>query len=451
MSLSGKEQPIIAAMASVEVEQAVLCQIMTHETAWSIYESLGIVPAVFSRGAHRHLVKIAQELSIEGVRIDPVVCRHRGGDVLAIDACLNVGFARPSEQNTRYMLSKLRELARARDVYHASQDLEYRLGKEGADHGKLIETHLEKLNKLMEFDIEGGEGLQDALSQHDSLVELANSRNSQQRVWMGVLALDKIIDGLSPGEVLGIAARPGIGKTVWMGRYIRAVMDNDVGALMFSLEMPTGQIITRLIQPEWEWSREEALAAVRNGHLSKEKYGDVFSGLRICDRAGLSVSQMEAMTKRAQANHKFGLVLIDHLGLVGGHTNLRPYERISISAKEVKDLAKRCGVAIVLAMQVSRDAGGDGSIPLTLSSTRDSGVTEEVCDYLIGLHRPERSATVDENVREQFANVIIARVLKNRHGDVGAEVAIHVNPKTLQWVERADLRSPRSKRPNFSG
>ena len=438
------------AMARISFEQAVICQIMTHEQGWSIYESIGITADVFSRGHHRRLIMIAKTLAEEGVRIDPVICRHRGGDVMTIDACLSAGFSKPSEENSQYMLSKLRELSRAREVYRASQDFEWKLGQDNADPGKLVESHLEKLKSLMELGQGDGDGLQDASSQHQSLVDLANSRNSQQRVWMGVLALDQIIDGLSPGEVLGIAARPGIGKTIWMGRYIRAVMDNDIGALMFSLEMPTGQIITRLVQPEWDWSRDEALAAVRNGNLTPEMYQKVFSGLRICDSAGLSVAQMEAMTKQAKAKQNFGLVLIDHLGLVGGHSNLRPYERVSISAKEVKDLAKRCEVAVVLAMQVSRDAGGDGSIPLTLSSTRDSGVTEEICDYLIGLHRPERSTTMDEDIKEEFANVIIARVLKNRHGAVGAEVAIHVNPRTLEWMERADLKAPRYRRQQFS-
>jgi replicative DNA helicase len=236
-----------------------------------------------------------------------------------------------------------------------------------------------------------------------------------------------------------------------MGRYMRAVMDYEIPTLMFSLEMPTAQIVTRLIQPEWNWSRTKALDTMTNGGLSLDQYRETFKHLHICDRAGLSVSEMEATTLRLKKQHKIGLVLIDHLGLVGGHTNLRPYERVSMNSKEIKDLAKRCEVPVVLAMQVSREAGGNGSIPLTLTSTRDSGVTEEVVDYLVGLHRPDRNTTLSPIEKQDFADVVMARVLKNRHGAVGAECAVHIDPETLVWTERSDLRSPIRRRVEARG
>jgi len=216
--------------------------------------------------------------------------------------------------------------------------------------------------------------------------------------------------------------------------------------------MPTAQIATRLSQANWGWSRKATLEAANKEDTSfAQEYREKFNKLHICDRAGLSVAEMEAITARLKSQQDVGLVLIDHLGLVGGHHDLRPYERVSINSQEVKNLAKRCNVPVVLAMQVSRDAGGDGSIPLTLSSTRDSGVTEEVVDYLVGLHRPDRSTSLTMEQKVEFENVVVARILKNRHGSVGNEAAVHINPETLEWTERTGLSSPTVRRQTYRG
>ena len=53
-----EDNALVVAMASIEFEQAVICQIMTHEQGWSIYESIGITADVFSRGHHRRLIMI---------------------------------------------------------------------------------------------------------------------------------------------------------------------------------------------------------------------------------------------------------------------------------------------------------------------------------------------------------------------------------------------------------
>jgi replicative DNA helicase len=354
---------------------------------------------------------------------------------------------RVNEENAAWMLGQLRELARARRIYYEAQNLEQRLAEDrsGVTAQSIVGEHLAAVEEIVR-ESTGGGIVMDADAQHAAATALAAERTSSRRVWLGLQELDTVINGLSSGEVLGLAARPGIGKTLWMGRYMRSVMDYEIPALMFSLEMPTAQIVTRLVQPEWKLSRTKALDAMSNSTLTAEQYRETFSRLHICDRAGLSVAEMEATTMRVKKQHDIGLVLIDHLGLVGGHNDLRPYERTSYNSREIKDLAKRCEVPVVLALQVSRDAGGDGSIPLSLSSTRDSGVTEEVVDYLVGLHRPERSSALSLTQRCEFKDVVMARVLKNRHGAVGGEAAVHIDPETLVWTERTDLRSPDVRR-----
>ena len=429
----------IEALTNVEFEKCVLGQILVYD-AWQLYASMGIGPDDFWKEEHKGIIKAAEAVHASGVSPDPVLVRQRGGDTIAISNCMD-GCVKPREENAKWMLLQLRELNRARSIYYLTQSLDESLTKRGRSAQDIVAEHLEELDAVVQNTTDSNLVLS-VDEQFRAVQHLAKTRNTGRRVWLGLLALDTVIDGLSPGEILGLAARPGIGKTLWMGRYMHSVLEYDIPTLMFSLEMPTGQIVTRLLQPQFGWSRSDALENLANDKVTIESYREKFKDLHICDKAGLSVTEMEAITQRLKKTHDIGLVLIDHLGLVGGHENLRPYERTSTNSRQIKDLAKRCDVSVVLAVQVSREAGGDGSTPLTLSSTRDSGVTEEVVDYLVGLHRPERNLSMPIDQKAKFEDVVMARVLKNRHGSVGAECAVHINPLTLEWTERPNLYQP---------
>lgn len=420
-------------LTNPQLERCILGQIVVHD-AWQLYASMGIDPDDFHEAEHKKIVKLSKKLHGAGTSPDAVLLRQAGASVMAInDVQKDTVYVR--EENAKFMLGQLKDLSRARKIYYSTKQLETNLSQKQNTATELVEAHLKEIDRIVSESSEGSL-VMDAERQHQALKALSEARHGSQKVWLGLYAIDSVIDGLSSGEVLGLAARPGIGKTLWLSRYMQAVSEMETPVLMFSLEMPTGQIATRLAQSNWSWSRLDALDAVTNGKLDVETYKEKFHKVHICDRAGLPVSEMEAITSRLKKQHGVGLVLIDHLGLVGGHRNLRPYERVSINSQEIKNLAKRCEVPVVLAIQVSREAGGDGSIPLTLSSTRDSGVTEEVVDYLIGLHRPDRKHNISPEQRAGLENVVVARILKNRHGPVGDEAGVHIHPDTLEWTER---------------
>lgn len=423
----------LEALTDYGLESCILGQIVLYD-GWQLYGSMGIVPDDFHRETHQKLIVLAEKIYKSGTSPDAVLLRQAGGDVVTLSK-VQQDTVPVREDNARWMLTQLKDLARARKIYYANQTLESALSQKKDKPTTLVENHLQAISEIVK-DSTDGSAVMNADQQHQSLKELAESRQSRQGIWLGLLAIDRVIDCLSPGEILGLAARPGIGKTLWLSRYMQAVIENDIETLMFSLEMPTAQIATRLAQAQWGWSRYDTLEATSDGRLTAKDYREKFEKVHICDSAGLSVSEMEAITGRLKKQHNIGLVLIDHLGLVGGHRSLRPYERTSLNSQEIKNLAKRCEVPVVLAIQVSRDAGGDGSNPLTLSSTRDSGVTEEVVDYLIGLHRPDRNLSLSSEERMGLENVVIARILKNRHGQVGDEAAVHIHPETLEWTER---------------
>lgn len=262
-----------------------------------------------------------------------------------------------------------------------------------------------------------------------------------RRVLLDLDAIDEQIGGLRRGEVCGVMARPGLGKTLVLCHVAHAIAAH-AWHVLFSLEMPAAQIVARLQQRVYGLGRNQREAYSQAGKLDIASYRAAFQRLLIVETPGLSVAQMAALLRQMQApngplyGESLALVTIDHLGLIGGDRALTTYDRVSVQAREIKELAKTLSCAVLVAIQVNRDSGGDGSRELGLGSARDSGVVEEAMDYLIALRRLDRSLTLSPADRERYRDVLFAKVVKNRHGDAnGREVAYRLFPVGLRLEE----------------
>ena len=267
---------------------------------------------------------------------------------------------------------------------------------------------------------------------------------SGKRVELGLPQIDERMRGIRRGEVCGLLARPGIGKTLLMTHVSQWAAEFNTAHVFFSLEMPAAQIVARLQQRLYGMGRNQREEASRAGELDAERYRRAFQSLLIVDAVGLSVGQMEGLLRRIMdgpfKGQALGLVTIDHLGLIGGDRKLTTYDRVSVQAREIKELAKRFQCAVLLAVQVNREAGGDGSRELGLGSARDSGVVEEAMDYLIGARRLDRSLTLSSYDREKYRDVIFLKVVKNRHGETDTrETAYRFHPIGLRIEEDRHL------------
>jgi replicative DNA helicase len=156
------------------------------------------------------------------------------------------------------------------------------------------------------------------------------------------------------------------------------------------------------------------------------------------------VPQIATKLRQIQAGPLKGvplrLVTVDHLGLIGGDRRMSTYDRVSTQARELKELAKRFSVAVHVAIQVNREAGGDGSKELGLGAARDSGVIEEALDYLVAMRRLDRSQTLSAVERERYRDVLFCKVVKNRHGAPDREIAIRIDPVALSLREDSTVQ-----------
>jgi len=242
----------------------------------------------------------------------------------------------------------------------------------------------------------------------------------------GFVDLDKLTNGLHPGQMIIVAARPGIGKSTLAMDFARsAALVNRVPTAFFSLEMGKTELMMRLLSAE----AGVTLSAIRDGSMSDANYDKVLqaagekikgSPLFIDDSPNLTMMQIRSKARRLKQANGLGLVIIDYMQLLtsGKKVESRQIE-VSEFSRQVKLLAKELNVPIVALSQLnrgpeSRGSDREGSVakgrPM-LADLRESGSLEQDADVVILLYRED--AYREKTDRTGEADFIVA---KNRNG-----------------------------------
>ncbi|NPC53215.1 replicative DNA helicase, partial [Corallococcus exiguus] len=210
----------------------------------------------------------------------------------------------------------------------------------------------------------------------------------------GYIDLDNQLTGLHAGELIILAARPGVGKTSFaMNIAVHAALKENKAVGIFSLEMPADQLLMRLLAS----TARVDMKKLRGGRLSphdEEKFQEMAGALYnapiyIDDSGGLSPFDLRAKARRVkQKDPRLSLLVIDYLQLMHqkGKVESRQLEVAEIS-RALKQLAKELEVPIIALSQLSRKVEErKGGKPM-LSDLRESGSIEQDADVVMFIHR----------------------------------------------------------------
>ncbi|MGA0854270.1 MAG: replicative DNA helicase [Luteolibacter sp.] len=264
----------------------------------------------------------------------------------------------------------------------------------------------------------------------DQFQALLAGERGAQGISTGYEELDRMSNGLKPGEMFVIAARPSMGKTSLMMNIVEHVcIDQAKPSLVFSCEMSAFQIVQRLV-----FSRARfALSDLTRGY--KANKGDLTRIQRaatevaaarmfIDDTPGITINEVRAKARRKKRDEGLEFIAIDYLQLMRSRTkqaeNSREREIAEISAG-IKSLAKELQVPIVILAQLNRGpenrSGKSIGVP-RMSDLRESGSIEQDADMVGLLYR---SAYYAEDAEEKEAEAGKAELVlaKNRNGETG--------------------------------
>ena len=258
---------------------------------------------------------------------------------------------------------------------------------------------------------------------YSNLSEAASSGKKIPGLSTGLNDLDRYILGLNKGELILIAARPGMGKTsIALNIAMNVAKKSGKTVAVFSLELSREQLVSRLLAGEGLVPSQNLLT----GQLNSDEWKRIAAAaqvlsatdMRIDDNPMLSVSDMNAQCRRIS---NLGLVVIDYLQLMqsaGGDSRKYAGENrqqvVSDISRMLKIMAKELNVPVICLSQLSRASEGRPNKRPMLSDLRESGAIEQDADVVIGLYREGYY-----NAECEEPNVSEAIVLKNRKGQTG--------------------------------
>ncbi len=435
---------------AVELEEAVLGALMLEKDALTNVIDI-LKPQSFYKDAHSRIFHAIEQLFTRSEPVDILTVTQElkktgeldlvGGAYYITQLTNRVASAANAEFHARIVAQKFiqRELIRisTKTINDAYED--------GSDVFDLLDNAEKNLFSIVEGNIKKNYDKMSTLIRKaiDQIEITKNNKGNFSGVPSGLTALDRLTSGWQKSDLVIIAARPAMGKTALVLTMARnAAVDFNKPVAVFSLEMSSLQLVTRLIASESELSSEK----LKKGNLEDYEFQQLNDKIRklseaplfIDDTPGLSVFELRAKARRLKEQHKIELLVVDYLQLMtaGGEGKGNREQEIATISRSLKGLAKELEIPVIALSQLSRAVetrGGDKRPQL--SDLRESGAIEQDADMVMFIHRPEYyNITEDENGGSTLgvAELIIA---KHRNGPVDSAKTRYIG----QFTKFADL------------
>jgi replicative DNA helicase len=391
---------------ALDLEEAVLGAMMIDKKG--VDEVIDILqPDAFYKEAHKHIFEAIVQLFTDTQPIDLLTVSAQlkknakldivGGDFYLIQLTQKISSSAHIEFHSRIILQKFIQ----RSLIKISSEIIEESYDETTDVFDLLDKAESKLYEVTQGNIKrSSETAQSLVIQAKKRIEEIANKEGLSGVATGFEKLDKITSGWQPSDLIIIAARPGMGKTAFVLSMARNMaIDFNQPVAMFSLEMSSVQLITRLISSETGLSSEK----LRTGKLEKHEWEQLSvkvknlekAPLYIDDTPSLSIFDLRAKARRLSSQHGIKLIIVDYLQLMtaggggkGGSGNRE--QEISTISRNLKALAKELSVPVIALSQLSRavETRGSSKRPL-LSDLRESGAIEQDADIVSFIYRPE--------------------------------------------------------------
>ncbi len=420
----------------LDLEEAVLGAMMIDKKG--VDDVIDILQAdAFYKDAHKFIFEAIVQLFTDTQPIDLLTVSAQlkkngkldlaGGDFYLIQLTQKIASSAHIEFHSRIILQKFiqRSLIRiSSEIIEASYD-------ETTDVFDLLDQAESKLYEVTQGNIKrSSETAQSLVLQAKKRIEEISKQEGLSGVETGFTNLDKLTSGWQPSDLIIIAARPAMGKTAFVLSMARNIaIDFGHPVALFSLEMASVQLITRLISSETGLSSEK----LRTGKLEPHEWTMLSTKVKnlekaplfIDDTPSLSIFDLRAKCRRLVSQHGIKIVIVDYLQLMTAGGNSKGggnrEQEISTISRNLKALAKELNVPVIALSQLSRavETRGSSKRPL-LSDLRESGAIEQDADIVSFLYRPEyyKIDEWDDDEASPTAGQAEIMIAKHRNGGI---------------------------------
>ena len=390
-----------------------------------------LTPDHFYRKGHSQIYAVMLEMEDKGEPIDMTLLTQKLSDRDILDnvggrsELIDLASSESLHSNFNAYLNLVKDKAVLRKVIHTCSDSI----TDAYEDPEVVAEFLDQFEQSV-FDIkEDNETKSDSMAR-DFLPEISDlleayasgKQDTLEGVDTGFAKLNTLSNGLKPGEMFIIAARPSMGKTSFMMNIVEHVaVQNKVPTLVFSCEMPSKSIVQRLLftraqipmnrlRPGLKLAKQEIV----NFQKAVAEIGE--APLYIDDTPSLPISDLRAKARRKKRESNIGLIAVDYLQLMRSNSKQamgsREREIAEISAG-LKAVAKELEVPIIVLAQLNRGPENRGGTP-KMSDLRESGSIEQDADMIGLLYRQAYYKEGEEKEEDQGDSELV--LAKNRNG-----------------------------------
>ncbi len=417
---------------NIEAEQSVLAAcLLSAEVAEEIV--LRLKPENFFRPAHQVIFESIADLTVRNITPDPIALADTLESKGTLEAAGGRNYLIELSDNTFALTAWQRHTeivkrtALQRDLVRASAELNALAYNAPDDINEIVEDAEKTLFNVTEKRISSSFiKMKDLLmNTYEEIIKLSDKKGSMAGVPSGFKDVDSLFHGFRGGDLIILAARPGVGKTAFaLNLAVRSAI-RGTSVAFFSLEMSASQLAQRILCAEASLS----LSKVRSGNIQDGDWEPLAKAtntlsnldLYIDDSPGLSILEARAKARRelrhAQENGN-GLIIVDYLQLMQPTMTRRDGNRaveVGEISRGLKVLAKEMNMPVIALSQLSRQVEYRKQKRPVLADLRESGSIEQDADIVMFIDRSMDELEGEESGRPEFgtAELIVA---KHRNG-----------------------------------
>ncbi len=416
---------------SIEAEQSVIGAILLDNEALS--KAIEIMKADdFYSGSHQHIYQGILELFEKNEPADLITLTEQlkknqvldqiGGASYLADLADKI----PTAANIEYYAKIVRQKSILRKLITSSTQIISKASQSEEEIEEILDFAEKTVFSIAEHQIKQSfYSLKDILKSTFKQIETLYERKELiTGVPTGFTDLDELTSGFQPSDLIICAGRPSMGKTAFCLNVVQyAAAEADIPSAFFSLEMSKEQLALRLLCAEARVDNHK----LRSGYVAESEWGKLSLGagklseakIYIDDTPGITVMEMRAKSRRLQAEHGLGLIVIDYLQLMSGSKSRSDSREQEISeiSRSLKALAKELHVPVIALSQLNRRLEDRVDKRPHMADLRESGAIEQDADVILFIYRDEVYHPDSEDSKGK-AEIIIGKQRNGPTGDV---------------------------------
>ncbi len=397
------------------------------------------------------IFNVLQELNNEQVPVDITIVTDRLNDKKILSQVGNIEYLSeiidsvPSAANVEYYIGILREKQVGRKIIETATDIANEAyTSEDSIYDVLADAEMKilriaNMRKTTEF-----KSIRDVVyKEQENLEKLSELGSDITGLSTGFIEFDKLTSGLQPSQLVIVAARPAMGKTVFgLNVATYAAMHQNKSVAVFNLEMSAEQLANRILQSLGQINSNK-MRTGRLEHNDWRRLSEAISKLSnvnlfLDDTPGITIGEIRSKCRRlANSENGLGLVVIDYLQLISGPpgSSGNRQQEVSEISRGLKTMALELGIPVIALAQLSRAVEAREDKRPIMSDLRESGSIEQDADIVSFLYRDDYYDKTKR--RDDNASIVELIIGKNRSGPTSTvELLFKMDVSTMVNFQR---------------